>query len=88
MLMRFLTSLKIPLGAQLRDSQNYVHAAAEGIGIGELPAHRAKQDVEGLTSILDWLAQWRMRRLDAAASSRYEHVPGAEILTPAAKHQA
>ncbi len=88
MLMRFLTSLKIPLIAQLRDSQNYVHAAAEGLGICELPAHRAKQDIEGWNAILSWLAQWRMRRLDAAASSRYEHVPGAEILTPAAKHQA
>lgn len=85
MLMRFLTSLRIPLIARLRDSQNYVHAAAEGIGIRELPSYRAKQDIEELNSIVEWLDQWRMRKLDAAASSHFEHVPGAEILTPAAK---
>ena len=35
MLMRFLTSLRIPIIAVLRDSQNYVHAAGQGIGICE-----------------------------------------------------
>ncbi len=84
MLMRFLTSLRIPLIAELRDSQNYVHAAAEGIGICEMPAYRVKKDVEGIDAIVEWLDQWRMRKLDAAASSRYEHVPGAGVLTPAA----
>lgn len=85
MLMRFLTSLKIPLIAELRDSQNYVHAAAEGLGVCELPAYRAKQDLASIDAIVDWLAQWRMRRLDAVATAGYEHLPGAEVLTPAAK---
>ena len=84
MLMRFLRSLRIPLIAELRDSQNFVHAAAQGIGICEMPAYRVKKDLEGLDAIVEWLDEWRMRKLDAAASSRYEHVPGAEVLTPAA----
>ncbi|MGB5740160.1 MAG: hypothetical protein WBM54_12470 [Woeseia sp.] len=83
MLMRFLTSLEIPIVAQLRDSQNYVFAAAEGIGIYEMPAYRVKQDLEQMDPLITWLEGWRMRKLDAAATSTYKHVAGAEILTPA-----
>lgn len=83
MLMRFLSSLKIPLIATLRDSQAYVQAAAEGLGIYELPAYRVKKDVAQMNPILLWLGQWRVRQLDAASSSQYEHIPGARVLTPA-----
>ena len=83
MLTRFLTSLQIPLIAVLRDSQNYVHAASQGIGIFEMPAYKAGKDVAQLKMIISWLDQWRMRQLDAAASSRFEHVLGAQVLTPA-----
>lgn len=84
MLMRFLTSLEIPIIAQLRDSQNFVHAAANGIGICEMPSYLAAKDREQLDLIVAWLEKWRMRRLDAVASARFKHIPGAEILTPAA----
>jgi chromosome partitioning protein len=84
MLMRFLTSLEIPIVAQLRDSQNYVYAAANGIGICEMPKYRAGKDMESLEMIVDWLDKWRMRRLDAVASARFKHIAGAEVLTPAA----
>ena len=83
MLMRFLTSLKIPIIAVLRDCQNYVQAAAQGIGIFEMPAHKVHKDITQMNLIIDWLDQWRIRRLDALASSHYEHVPGAQVLTPA-----
>lgn len=82
MLLRFLTSLSIPLIAQLRDGQNYVHAAAAGLGIYDMPTHKVRKDIEGMDSITNWLDEWRMRRLDAAASSDYVHIPGTEILTP------
>jgi chromosome partitioning protein len=82
MLMQFLTSLEIPIIAHLRDSQNYVHAAAEGIGIYEMPMYKVRRDIEDMDSVIDWLEQWRMRRLDAAAVSGFEHVPGTEVLTP------
>ena len=83
MLLRFLTSLQIPLIATLRDSQNFVHAAGEGIGICEMPAYKAGKDMDQLGLIIDWLDQWKMRKLDAAATSEFEHRPGAPLLTPA-----
>lgn len=83
MLMRFLTSLKIPLIAELRDSQNYVHAAAQGLGVCELPEYRARRDIECLSPLFEWLEDWRVRRVGAAVTPRYELVGGgAPILTP------
>ena len=57
-LMRFVNSLRIPVIARLRDSQNYVVAAGHGIGIYELPHHRAKRDIEELAKVVSWLEQW------------------------------
>lgn len=82
MLMRFLTSLRIPIISVLRDTQNFVHAAAHGIGVHELPAHKTKKDVAQMDLIIDWLDQRRMRRLDALISTHFEHLEGAPILTP------
>jgi chromosome partitioning protein len=82
MLTRFLTSLRIPLIAVLRDSQSFVHAAGQGIGICEMPAYKVAKDIEQLKLIIDWLDNRHMRKLDAATSSRFEHLPGAQVLTP------
>ncbi len=82
MLRQFLSSLKIPMIAHLRDSQNFVAAAAEGLGIVDLPPHRSRADVDELMSVVEWLDQWPMRQLDAAATTSYEHVPGVSVLTP------
>ena len=65
MLMRFLNSLGIPVVTQLRDSQNYVHAAARGIGICEMPAYQAGRDVEQFNSLIEWLDNWRTRHFDS-----------------------
>ena len=54
-LMRFLTSLQIPIIAVLRDSQNYVYAADLGMGIHEMPYHRVKKDLEQMDKIVNWL---------------------------------
>lgn len=82
-LTRFLTSLKIPMIGTLRDSQNYVQAAAEGIGIVEMPIYKVRKDLESMNAIIDWLDQWHMHRLDTAEEPGYEHLPGAGVLTPA-----
>ena len=66
-LMRFLTSLKIPLVAVLRDSQNFVGAAAEGIGICDLPLYKAKQDLVAMADVMRWL--------DGSATVSREAVP-------------
>ncbi len=82
MLMRFLTSLKIPMIAVLRDSQNYVQAAAQGLGIFEMPAYKVKKDIEPMNAIARWLDQWRVRRLETTIAPGFENLPGAELLTP------
>ena len=80
--MRFLNALQIPLIAVLRDSQNYVQAASEGIGVCEMPAHKVQKDMPQLKLIFDWLDRWHDRRLDAMSLSGFEHLPGAQVLTP------
>ncbi len=82
MLLRFLTSLQIPLIAVLRDSQNYVHAAGQGIGICEMPAYKVQKDLPHLKLIINWLDQWLVRQLDVATSAGYEHFPGSQVPTP------
>jgi chromosome partitioning protein len=59
MLMRFLTSLKIPMIATLKDSQSYVQAAAQGIGICEMPPYRLQEELVQLGAIVAWLNQRR-----------------------------
>lgn len=66
-LMRFLSSLEIPMIAALRDSQNFVHAAATGIGVCEMPAYRVKKDYLQIERIVDWLD---MRRAAKAPSQQ------------------
>lgn len=61
-LMRFLTSLEIPIIAVLRDSQNYVQAADLGMGIYEMPYHRVKKDIEQMDRIVDWLDRLPTRK--------------------------
>ena len=53
-LKRFLQDTGLPVIAHLRDTQNYVQAAAHGLTIFELPASRAAQDWEQWAPILRW----------------------------------
>lgn len=61
-LMRFLDSLGIPIIAVLRDSQNFVHAAEQGIGLHEMPRSRVHADVEQIDRVVNWLDGWEARR--------------------------
>lgn len=65
-LMRFVNSLQIPIIANLRDSQNFVTAVDQGLGIDELPRHRAERDVAELGKIVSWLDRWRAPIRDRA----------------------
>lgn len=58
-LMRFLSSLRIPVVAVLRDSQCFVTAAGRGIGIAELPDYQRRRDLEPLSQLMAWLDQWQ-----------------------------
>ena len=51
---RFLGDTGLPVVAHLRDTQNYVQAAAHGMSIFELPASRAQKDVEQWQPLLAW----------------------------------
>lgn len=52
---RFLESLSIPFLTSLRDTQNYIRAAEQGLGIFELAPHEVKHDIEQWRPLLDWL---------------------------------
>lgn len=55
----FLKHLKVPFIASLRDTQNYIHAAARGLGIFELAPSLVQQDVEQWQPLLRWLRSKR-----------------------------
>jgi chromosome partitioning protein len=54
-LMRFLEKLDIPVIATIRDSQNYVRAAEQGVGIHEMKPYTVKEDLAQWESLLAWL---------------------------------
>jgi chromosome partitioning protein len=51
---RFLADRGLPVLATLRDTQNYVQAAAHGLTIFEMPASRAAQDWEQWQPLTAW----------------------------------
>lgn len=66
-LMRFLQRLNIPVIAVLRDTQNYVHAAEEGMGIHEFKHYRVRKDIAQWTPMLRWLQSRIVTPLDEQA---------------------
>jgi len=54
-LRQFLTSLKIPYLATLRDTQLYMQAAGDGGGIIDMPVQRAAEDIQHWRRIAEWL---------------------------------
>jgi chromosome partitioning protein len=74
-LMRFLDSLGIPIIAVLRDSQNFVHAAEQGIGLCEMQPSRVKADIEQINKIVSWLDAWPERRRAASSVTAINQKP-------------
>lgn len=60
-LMRFLDSLGIPIIAVMRDSQNFVRATEEGMGICDMPPHKVRKDMDAMNQIIYWLDSWQER---------------------------
>lgn len=54
---RFVRTLDIPVVAHLRETQNYVFAAQQGVGIHELDRRRAHRDAPCWDRIVEWLEQ-------------------------------
>ena len=53
---RFLASLKIPFLTSIRDTQNYIRSAEQGLGIFELQPSLVQHDIEQWQPIISWLA--------------------------------
>ena len=51
----FLSSIKVPYVATLREAQNYIRAYTRGIGIHELPNYLSWPDQEEWGPLTDWL---------------------------------
>ena len=58
-LQAFLKSLKIPFLTSLRDTQNYIRAEEQGVGIFEMPPSQVWQDLEQWEPLLRWLRSKR-----------------------------
>lgn len=54
-LIRFLQTLGIPIVATLRDSQNYLRAAEQGIGVHEMKSYIVREDIEEWRPLVEWL---------------------------------
>jgi chromosome partitioning protein len=56
LLKRFLSKLEYPLVGELRDTQNYVRAAEQGLGIHEVrPPSRVRRDIAAWTALSEWI---------------------------------
>ncbi|MGC3983041.1 MAG: AAA family ATPase [Steroidobacteraceae bacterium] len=55
-LMKFLYSLQIPVIATLRDSQAYIRAFDNGLGLFEMKSYMVREDLEQWQPLLGWLA--------------------------------
>jgi chromosome partitioning protein len=71
-LMRFLNSLDIPIIAVLRDSQNYVQAADQGIGVYEMPHHKAGRDISDMSAVVSWLEKLQTPKIKTNQRRRSE----------------
>ncbi|NOX77065.1 MAG: AAA family ATPase [Gammaproteobacteria bacterium] len=58
---KFLKSLKIPFIATLRDTQNYIRAEEQGLGIFEMAPSTVEKDLEQWASLIKWLRSKRSR---------------------------
>ncbi len=76
-LMRFLDSLGIPIIAVLRDTQNFVRSAEQGIGVCEMQPSRVKPDVEQVEKIVSWLDAWPQRRRESPSAISANKPPSA-----------
>jgi len=56
-LMRFLDSLSISVVGVLKDSQNYVHSAEQGLSIHEMQISKVRSDLDRWLPIIDWLEE-------------------------------
>lgn len=67
---RFLSTLKLPLVATLRDSQNYIRAAEQGLGVSELEKGRTAQDCQRWAPLAEWLDEFDATQIGRQPSAQ------------------
>ncbi len=60
-LMRFLDTLRIPVAAVLRDTQNYVKTAESSLGLHEMKSASVRDDLAQWTALIDWVENGTVR---------------------------
>ena len=53
----FTRTLPLPLVADLRDTQNYVHLAARGLTLWDVTPSRVERDLAQWQPLIDWIAR-------------------------------
>ena len=81
-LMRFLEKLDIPVIATIRDSQNYVRAAEQGVGIHEMKPYTVKEDLAQWESLLAWIEP---ERVLAEQPAPLQEQPAPQVVPKAAE---
>lgn len=68
----FLTHIKFPFVSSFRETQNYIHAAQEGLGVCEMrPPSRFAKDLAQWQTLLDWLEEGPAIEIDNILSSSF-----------------
>jgi chromosome partitioning protein len=75
MLMRILANLETPTIAVLRDSQNFVYAAAHGLGLYEMPHFRVRRELQQMDLVVDWIDQQLLQTFEPTSISRINPLP-------------
>ena len=83
-LMRFLEKLDIPVIATIRDSQNYVRAAEQGVGIHEMKPYTVKEDLAQWESLLAWIEP---ERVLAEQPAPLQEQPAPQVARPCSSAQ-
>jgi chromosome partitioning protein len=52
---RFVSGLRVPVAGYLRDTQNYVHLAAHGLTVFDVPSPRVEKDRETWEPLVRWI---------------------------------
>jgi len=65
---QYLSKLKVPYVAWLREAQNYVRAYTRGLGVFELPEYLAWPDTQQWEPLFDWLGSRSSRRSSRPAA--------------------
>lgn len=67
-LQAFIKDLGLPCLADFRDSQNYIRASEQGVGLFDMPEKTVKKDLEQWQGLLNWLAEKQLQS-EAASTS-------------------